>query len=201
MLVGETKTLNITTQNTDFTVSVSPASGSGCVKSGNNTVSCTPTKAGIYNVTVTAGADETQKAASVLTVKSLNKALLVQLINSYRTTGCYCGNEGYFRSTSPLTWSDTIESAAYDHSLDMLTNNFFSHTGSDGSDTGDRLERRDYVWITWGENIAWGYGTEEEVIQGWMSSSGHCSNIMYPDFEEMGIAKAGIYWTLDLAKR
>ena len=46
MLVGESTTLNVavTPQDTVFTVSVVPASGSGCVKSGNNAVACTPTE-------------------------------------------------------------------------------------------------------------------------------------------------------------
>jgi len=60
MFVGETKTLNVITQNTDFTVSADP--GSGCIKNGNNTVSCTPTAAGTYTVAVTATADATKKA-------------------------------------------------------------------------------------------------------------------------------------------
>lgn len=280
MLVGDTKTLNVTTQNTDFSVSVSPASGSGCYKSGNNVITCTPTVEGTYTVTATATADEITKAPSVLTVtapgieywrvswelnggswpannnhstqvtkngalvkpndpvkegnmfdvwygnsrltnmivfpytvlrditlyakwtpkedipeSSLNKTLLLELVNSYRTAGCDCGSEGYFLPTNPLTWNNTLELAAYDHSLDMFTDNFFSHSGSDGSDTGDRITRRGYSWTTWGENIAWGYRTEAEVIQGWISSPGHCSNIMYPDFEVMGIAKVGSYWT------
>ena len=46
--VGETKTLYVTRRNTnDFTLSVNPTSGSGCIKSGNDAVKCTPTAAGI----------------------------------------------------------------------------------------------------------------------------------------------------------
>ena len=69
MLIGETKTLNVTKQNTDgFTVSVSPASGLGCVKSGDSSVACTPTVAGTYTVTVTATADTSKKANATVTV-------------------------------------------------------------------------------------------------------------------------------------
>jgi len=70
-LVGETKTIPVTTQNTDFTVSVSPASGSECNKSGANVV-CTPTTAGTYNITVTATADNTKRAVCILTVTEDN---------------------------------------------------------------------------------------------------------------------------------
>ena len=69
VLIGETKTLNVTRQNTaDFTVSVNPATGSGCVKNGNDAVICTPTEEGTYTVTVTAAADTTKKADATLTV-------------------------------------------------------------------------------------------------------------------------------------
>ena len=70
--VGETKTLNVTRQNTnDFTVSVSPASGSGCAKSANDTVVCAPTAAGKYTVTVEATADTSKKSSSIVTVPEL----------------------------------------------------------------------------------------------------------------------------------
>jgi len=128
---------------------------------------------------------------------SINRDLLLQLVNSYRAMGYSCGNKGYFEPANPLIWNDAIELAAYDHSLDMFTNDFFSHTGSDGSNLTDRMERRGYNWIVAGENIAWGYKTEEDVIEGWLSSPGHCANIMYPDFEEIGIAKVGTFWTQD----
>ena len=67
--VGETGTLNVTRQNTaDFTLPAGMASGSGCVKCGNNAVICTPTAAATYSITVTATADTTKKATSTVTV-------------------------------------------------------------------------------------------------------------------------------------
>ena len=67
--IGGSGTLNVTRQNTDdFTLSVSPVSGSGCVKGGNNAVICTPTAAGTYTVTVTATADTTKRSTATLTV-------------------------------------------------------------------------------------------------------------------------------------
>ena len=75
MLVGETKTLSVTRQNTDdFTLSVSPASGSSCVKSGINAVTCTPTAAGTYTVTVTATADTSKSASATVTVTESNQS-------------------------------------------------------------------------------------------------------------------------------
>jgi len=130
-----------------------------------------------------------------------DKALLLQLVNSHRASGCDCGSEGSYATTNPLVWNDALERAARDHCTDMFTNNFLSHTGSNGSSVGVRLERRNYKWKTYGENIALGYQTEKSVIDAWMKSPGHCKNIMNPNYTEMGASRKGNYWTLTLGTR
>lgn len=95
-----------------------------------------------------------------------------------------------------------LDTAARRHSLDMATNNFFSHTGSDQTSAGDRANAAGYHWYTWGENIAAGYPTAQAVMDGWMNSPGHRANILNPNFRDIGIAavthagsRYGIYWT------
>ena len=132
---------------------------------------------------------------------SINKGLVLQLINAYRTSGCDCGSEGYFAPATSLIWNDTLELAAKEHSTDMYSNNFFSHTGSDGSSMSDRIKRLGYNWTTCGENIGNGYKNEEQVVKGWINSPGHCRNIMNPNFKETGAARMGDYWTLVLGTR
>jgi uncharacterized protein YkwD len=130
----------------------------------------------------------------------------LQRVNGYRKSGYDCGSEGYFAPTKPLAWSTALQSAASGHSTEMATHNYFSHTGLDGSEADDRITRAGYAWSTWGENIAAGYDTVREVVDGWMESDGHCANIMNPRFRDMGLACAqsdtsdyGKYWTMDLA--
>ena len=132
---------------------------------------------------------------------SINKGLVLQLINDYRTAGCDCETEGYFAPTTSVIWNDTLELAAKEHSTDMFTENFFSHTGSDGSSMSERIKRLGYDWKTCGENIGQGYKNEEQVVKGWINSPGHCRNIMNPNFKETGAAKAGDYWTLVFGAR
>lgn len=126
---------------------------------------------------------------------------LLDLVNDVRQSGYDCDSEGYFAPTSALTWNGLIGQAAQRHSDDMATNEFFDHTGSDGTSAGDRIAATGYEWRAWGENIAAGYHTAAAVIQGWLDSDGHCANIMNPVFEEMGIGWTesqdvyGIYWT------
>jgi len=130
-------------------------------------------------------------------------------VNQARSVSRVCGSTSY-GPAPPVSWSENLAMAAYLHSEDMALNNFFSHTGSDGSSAGQRISRQGYPWRAYGENIAVGYPTVSSVIQGWLGSEGHCVNLMDPDFTEIGAGYAigpyggnpsARYWTLDLADR
>jgi uncharacterized protein YkwD len=69
----------------------------------------------------------------------------------------------------------------------------------DGSSPGERITVAGYVRRTYGENIATGYGDAQAAMDGWISSAGHCANLMNPNFTEMGGATYGIYWTQGFA--
>jgi uncharacterized protein YkwD len=124
----------------------------------------------------------------------INKILVLQLVNEARRKGCQCGDTWYPATTS-LTWNAQLERAALVHSNDMYANNYFSHAAKDGSKAGNRLDDAGYRWRTYGENIAFGYRSEREVIKGWLLSPGHCKNLMSPAFKEMGLSRVGDYWT------
>lgn len=131
---------------------------------------------------------------------TIDRATLLSLVNDVRSKGCNCGGQ-QMPPVGPVVWNDLLEKAAYDFSVNMKTNNFFSHTSPSGSTPGSRLDAVGYKWNTYGENIAQGYMTEQSVIQGWINSPGHCKNIMNGNFKDMGIGKAGNYWTMDLGRR
>lgn len=126
--------------------------------------------------------------------KPVNKKLLLQLINQVRQKGCKCGDT-FYPVTTPLSWNTQLEQAALVHSNDMYANNYFSHAAKDGSKAGNRIDQAGYSWKTYGENIAFGYRRESEVVKGWLLSPGHCKNIMSKSFKEMGVARVGDYWT------
>jgi uncharacterized protein YkwD len=130
----------------------------------------------------------------------LDKDRLVNLVNSYRRSGCNCGSD-YMPPTGDINWSDTLERAAKEHSDDMTVKDYFDHTGSDGSTVGTRVMKYGYQYQIVGENIAAGYPTEQAVVEGWIKSPGHCKNIMEPAFKEMGVATSGKNWTQVFAAR
>lgn len=126
---------------------------------------------------------------------------VLELVNEARSEPRACGSER-FGAAPPVQWNDALAAASLAHSRDMASRNYFSHEGQGGTQVGDRARREGYGWRAIGENIAAGQGSPEQVMASWLSSPGHCSNIMSGRFTEMGAAyatnpasEATIYWT------
>lgn len=130
---------------------------------------------------------------------NLNQSQILNLVNEARASGIACGSSNR-PSVDLLEWNDALAKAALDHSNDMEINNYFSHTGLDGSKFSQRAEDAGYTGSPVGENIAIGYSSEDSVIKGWLESTGHCNNIMNERATEIGIARSdnGRYWTMIL---
>ena len=141
--------------------------------------------------------DDTQ--ASIEVNLDVNEALAT--VNEHRQNGATCGSS----EVSPvgnLQWSDALAKAALDHSNDMQQNDYFSHTGLNGSQFSERVIDAGFEGSPVGENIASGYQTLEAVLQGWMESSGHCTNIMNGNATHIGVARSneGALWTMVLGR-
>jgi hypothetical protein len=95
----------------------------------------------------------------------------------------------------PLCLNSLLNQAATAHSQDMLANNYFSHTGLNGSQPWDRIRATGYKGSYFAENIALGYQSAAEVFEGWRTSPGHNANMLSADATEMGLARVGDYWT------
>jgi uncharacterized protein YkwD len=105
---------------------------------------------------------------------------------------------------APLNANGALNNAAAAHSADQAARNQMTHTGSNGSNAGDRIRAAGYQPGTWGENVAAGYTSASSVVAGWMGSSGHRANILNPAFTQIGVASATAadgtrYWTMVLA--
>jgi uncharacterized protein YkwD len=131
---------------------------------------------------------------------------VLRLSNAARAAGHNCDTEGNFGPTTPLTMNANLRCAARLYSKDMADTGNFSHTGADGSTVTSRIQAAGYKSKrTWGENIALGQQTPADVVQGWLDSDGHCSNIMNPAYKEIGVgyypkksgSRTSPYWTQD----
>jgi uncharacterized protein YkwD len=68
----------------------------------------------------------------------------------------------------------------------MVASSVFSH----GADFALRFSASGYDWQAAAENIATGYTTPRAVVAAWMTSPGHCRNILNPAFRDLGTGAA-----------
>lgn len=131
---------------------------------------------------------------------TLEQEVLVR-VNAVRARGAQCGSQP-FGPAGPLEHHPALQAAARGHSRDMATRNYFDHTSPDGSTMATRVRAAGYGGGAIGENIAAGRATAEAVVDQWVQSPGHCSNLMSREFRYLGVGYAyqpssrfGHYWT------
>lgn len=140
---------------------------------------------------------------------SANEQYMLELINAERAKA----------GAQPLAFDNDLSEAAQGHSQWMLAADVFSHTGSAGSSSTQRMKSAGYdlqgSWAT-GENIAWattrapaGYQDEVKLLHtNLMNSSGHRANLLNPNFREVGLGvevgdykgRSSAFVTQDFAK-
>jgi len=119
-------------------------------------------------------------------------------VNALRAAGCKCPNGKRYGPAPALRLNNKLGRAAQAHADDMFRRKYFSHRSRDGSEVAERVRRAGYEWVMIGENIAMGYPTAEAVVRAWRTSADHCSNLMEPEFRDMGLGQAGPYWVQNL---
>lgn len=96
-----------------------------------------------------------------------------------------------------LTMQSDITSAANVRAKEIKQS--FSHTRPNGSSFSSVLKEQGVSFRGAGENIAYGQKTPEQVMEGWMNSSGHRANILNANFKNIGVgyyqdARGVNYW-------
>jgi uncharacterized protein YkwD len=127
-------------------------------------------------------------------------ARLLAEVNVERVAGRVCGARGAYAPTHALVLEARLTAAAWDHANDMHARRKMGHTGGDGSQPGDRIERAGYGAAAWGENVAVGFRSVDAVMAGWLGSDGHCAILMSPSYTEFGAAETGLYWAQVFAR-
>ncbi len=115
---------------------------------------------------------------------------VIDAVNRVRAEGTVCDGVPQ-PAVGPLERNAYLEEAARLHSLDMAEQRYLSHDSLDGRTVGDRVADAGFTGAgPVGENIAQGYETVEDVMAGWLSSPGHCLNIMNPSYHVIGVGYA-----------
>jgi uncharacterized protein YkwD len=108
-----------------------------------------------------------------------------------------------------LTSNPALHMSAEIYSQVMAARNWLSHTGPDGLSAAGRDQNAGYgVPSVWGEDLAAGCPTPEQVFAAFMNSPPHRALILFPGFADIGAGvwvqantQYGIYWALEFATR
>lgn len=112
-------------------------------------------------------------------------------------------------SLPPVTINITLMNEAARFSGVQAAIGTLSHAGNDGTTAGQRLTNAGYIWSSYGENLAAGQETPEELVAAWMASPGHRANILRATVTEIGLGHTFRtddpsyyfdYWVMEVAK-
>jgi len=87
-----------------------------------------------------------------------------------------------------LTYDERLNRACDIHAHDLATADIISHTGTDGSSHGDRVQRQGYYFSIAGENVATGQMSWEAAFDSWKNSPPHNENMLRDDVSQFGLA-------------
>jgi uncharacterized protein YkwD len=131
------------------------------------------------------------------TINASFESQVLTLVNQHRTA----------MGLPVLTTSPALTNAARWKSLHMAYYGYMQHDDPAppvARSVSDRLAACGYPIgsVSWGENIAYGYATPQDVVNGWLNSAGHRANIENPSYRAIGIgaarsARGVYYWTQD----
>ena len=127
----------------------------------------------------------------------------------------YTNDQRIKRGLNELIWDEKLADIAREHSLDMVTNDFFDHINLMGEDPTDRATRHQYPikkylgGRTYSIGIAENIGTMptgnvegigyvysdvdsigKALVDSWMASPGHRENILNPEYDVIGVGVA-----------
>ena len=96
-----------------------------------------------------------------------------------------------------LTQDDGAQNVAHVRAKEIVQS--FSHTRPDGRTCFTAASDLGVTYRSAGENIAYGYATPAQVVNGWMNSEGHRKNILSASYTKIGVgsysANGVMYWS------
>lgn len=89
---------------------------------------------------------------------------------------------------TPLLSSKKLRQSACAKARAMLNRDYWAHTSPAGITPWYWFERVGYKYDRAGENLATGFDTIQNIVQGWMDSPAHRANLL-GDYTEQGICR------------
>ncbi len=98
-----------------------------------------------------------------------------------------------------LTWDNSLRDVARGHSADMLVRNYFSHETPEGGTFAQRIKAGyrspfaaagENIWMSKNRPATDFRQLARIIVDNWMSSPGHRSNLLNPQFTDIGVGVA-----------
>jgi len=91
-----------------------------------------------------------------------------------------------------LQMNVALTAAAQAKANDMAKRNYWSHVTPDGKQPWSFIKSAGYQYEAAGENLAYGFGSSDQVMTAWMHSPEHRANILDGDYQDVGFATANV---------
>ncbi|HEX5797129.1 MAG TPA: CAP domain-containing protein [Candidatus Saccharimonadales bacterium] len=128
-------------------------------------------------------ADKLHDSKSVLSyAPSISSSSLLDQTNQRRTQ----------QDIGKLAINQTLARAAQSKAEDMAARNYWSHQTPDGKQPWYFVKKAGYEYSRIAENLAYGFNSSKDTINGWMNSSGHRTAMLGDDFSDVGFGIANV---------
>lgn len=128
---------------------------------------------------------EEQEAANKAAQEAANAQAVASTGDSKQDVIAIINQERAVNGLGAVAYDASLDAVAQVRAQEIFTS--FSHTRPDGRSCFSSLDDSGIVYSAAGENIAAGYSSAAEVMQGWMNSAGHRANILNGSFGKVGI--------------
>lgn len=89
-----------------------------------------------------------------------------------------------------LALNATLNQAAQTKANDMVARDYWAHNTPDGKEPWFFFKQAGYSYSYAGENLAFGFMTDSDVLTGWMNSGPHRANVLSGNYTEVGFGFA-----------
>jgi uncharacterized protein YkwD len=133
----------------------------------------------MFTITVFSLVNAGKVIKSVLGISySVTDASLLEKVNEIRKQN----------GLPPLSLDNRLSDAALQKANDMIKNKYWAHFSPTGATPWEFINNNNYKYSFAGENLARGYTSTDDVLDAWMSSKTHKSNILSENYTDTGFA-------------
>ncbi len=94
----------------------------------------------------------------------------------------------------PVVYHEKLHISSFLKAEDMVEGSYFEHVSPAGKHLSNFLKDAAYDFSVAGENLAVGFATPEDVVTAWVESPTHFTNLIDPDFKDIGVgSRIGLY--------